>query len=347
MARIVTRADGTSNTAALAGTSSEPADRSSRGVIVEHLLAKALTLEIVDGTVGDPPFTLTLADIRIDAERLAYLPGTTAALPQPGTLRLEAHLSQPHARPALLFAAARFGAFGGDRPVLRLSGRATGLLFATFIPVIPEDTGMLLGGDGIDASIEARLADGRIDLKAQAITSRRSDYHIEVTGPIDQPRLAIPKKLEAIASRMTGGASRVVGSLVHGGGEVIAGTARTISTIGRGAADTAMGLLKGAGRSAKGILTLDTKETAEGLKNMTVDTAGDIGDTLSESTRDIGETGKSAVGQLANDPRLQKWLEASPDRHRAATAGLFDQILAEPFPPRLDAADHTPATAPP
>jgi hypothetical protein len=266
-------------------------------------------------------------ELRID--RFAW--GPVEGIP-PGEIELTGGVVQPGAPRAEVYVAGRFAGVGNGEEKLRLAARVTGCLFRTLVPLVPPNTDTVLGGAGFDADVETRWSGGVVDLVGAVATSGGSKYHASVQGPVDDPRVEVPDKLLSVASRMRGGAGRLVRSTIGGGSELVKGTAKAAGDLGAGGFSAVGRALEGVAQTTVGLLSADEKKAREGVSSMTVGAGREAKEAVDTSTGRIVDAGGGTSQALAHDPGLVKWLDGIAARHAERTRGLLDSLRQEALP---------------
>lgn len=298
-------------------------------LLVNRIEIHNLNIEHLDRSMGNP-HSLKVVDSQLTIDRFAW--GEFKDVDS-GLLVFSGELEQEGVTHAPLYTVCRFAFLGAGEPALRASLRGTGFLFNTFVPVIPPETGLILGGEGFDALAEISFAHSQIDVTASVVTSRGGDYTAQIEGSPEEPRVTMPRKLQSVTSRMSGELARILGSAFHGGAALLEGTVGTIGEVGKGTLGTAGTLLKGIGGTALGIVTLDSKKATTGLSDLTVGVGRELAGTIEGSADELGKAGGTTIKKIVDDPRTERWLLKTPERHQNSIKDLRTTVLAEPFPP--------------
>jgi hypothetical protein len=350
---LVSKADGTSNLATLLGSTNSdkapaaPAVESAKskeaapaakeeafGLLVDRIAVSSVSVVRRNQLEDGKEHRLELLSDQLTVNRLAI--GEVADI-EPGDIEFTGGIVQPGLARAEIYLGGRFSKLGTGAENLRVGARVTGCLFDTFVPIIPSNTGDILGGKGFDLDVDIKTAGGLIDVQGGMVTPNESTYAFAVSGRVDAPEVKLPKKLMAVTSRMAGGAGRLFRSVVGGSGELLEGTAKTVGAFGKGLFSAAGNVLKGAGQTTVGVVTADTAKIKSGAGTATVDAGGSVVHAVDDSAKEIADTGGNTAGALGNDPATQKWMAAIPARHGKRIDGLLTGIRAEDFPPKIKA----------
>lgn len=346
---LVAKADGTSNVKTLmestnlvaadstaTGTESAPGD--AIAAFVGRVSVSSIVVVRRDQFEDGTEHRLEMLGDQLTINRLSI--GDVADA-EPGDIEFTGGIVQPGVDRAEIYMGGRFSDLGTGAVNVRVSARVTGCLFDIFVPIIPENTGAMLGGNGMDADVEAKITGGLIDVLAGCETSSRASYTIAINGPVEAPKVELPKKLMAVTSRMTGGAGRLVRSTVGGGAELLEGTASTVGALGKGAISAVGNVVKGAGQTAAGVATADSEKIKSGTGKMTVEAGESVVGGVDESAHEVAEAGGNTAGALGKDPATQRWIADTPARHEKRIDGLLTGLLAEDFPPAIEGAADT------
>lgn len=300
-------------------------------ILIQRATFQAISVTSRNEFKDGDPHELNFAgdELRIDRFSWGRLHGV-----EPGEIEFTGGLLQPGSQRAEIYFGGRFADVGTGNGSLRLTARVTGCLYQPLVPLVPENAHAVLGGAGFDADVETELAKKAIELNGSIHTSAKSSYQFSLHGPLDAPEVDVPDKLLSVASRMRGGAGRVIQSTLGSGTELAKGSAAAAGDLGKGALSVMGHALKGAGQATLGLLSADKDKAGEGVGSMTVGAGREAKNALGESGEQLTEAGGGTTGALINDPRTQKWLDGVPERHRERIAGLMNALLQESFPPQ-------------
>lgn len=306
---------------------------------IDRISVHGIRIAAQDGSVGAEPFRLTIDHGVLEIRDLIIGPYPADSI---GAMTLNCEIDQPEIENARIAIASRFGPFLKSDTSMQASVRVTGCLYWTFVPIIPSNTDSLLGGEGFDVDVEFATQAGRILSNGFATTSNGSTYSFTVQGTTDEPIFELPEVLVSVASRMAGGAGRLVNSTLGTGKEIIVGAVDTVASLGKGALHATGSLLKGAGGLAAGVVTADSERSQTGLNEMTTGTGERLSDAVTDSADAIGETGGRTSDALQNNPQFQKWVSESPQRHKDRTQNLTTDLEQAAFPPVLPSPESIP-----
>lgn len=303
---------------------------------IDQISVMGIRIAARDDSAGVEPFLFTLDQGALEIRNLIFGPFPDNSI---GSMTLDCEIEQPGVENARIAVASRFGPLkAGEFSILGYA-QVTGCLYRTFVPTIPANTDTLLGGVGFDFGAELAIAAGDILSTGSITTSNGSTYSFGIEGSTEEPVFILPETLASVASRMAGGAGRIVGSTLHSGKEVIVGAVDTVASFGLGLLHASGSLLKGMGGVAAGVITADGEMSGSGFDDMTSGTGEHLVGAFTDSTDAISETGSRTSDALQNNPEFRKWVTESPQRHDDHTRSLNDDLGTIPFPPVIRASE--------
>ena len=285
-----------------------------------------------DHSLGVPDFLLTVDQGQLEINDLIVGPYPDTSI---GSLEFHCAIMQPEVENARVMVASRFGPLATGVPVLQGAVRITGCLYETLVPVIPANTDKALGGEGFDLDVDFATSPGTILVTGAVTTSNRSAYPFRIQGAIDEPVFELPDVLASVATRMTGGAGRLLNSTLTSGKEVLVGAVGTATSLAKGAVHATGSLIKGAGQMATGLVSADSEKSKAGFDSMTTGSGGHLAGGVTGSVDAINQAGSRTTDALRTNPSFKKWVTESSARHEERTRDLMERLQRSPFPPQI------------
>ena len=290
------------------------------------------SITVRDSALTGKPMVFPLTKILLAVDRLRLFDENKAA--DPAAVSVSFQLKQPGKLPAAHFGTvARMGPAGRGIPPVNAQTRLVGLKLKTLGTLLPPATRDALGGDGLDGGLALALNDGRISLKALAVTDRNIRYDtIQVEGPLDAPVVTIAPVMAGVF-RVTDGVLSIGMSGLATGVSLSQGGVDVAKKMGSGAVKTGKKLLGGLFDTGKGMAALDAEQMGKGIHASTMGTVDLSLDSAKSAGSAAGGGVDKSVSDLTGAAAVKAWDKGIPTRYQTAMQQAQEAIEKMPYPP--------------
>ena len=310
----------------------KPEEKALPVVHVNKIRIENSSITIEDSALTGKPMVFPLTDIQVAVDRLRLFDENKGG--DPAALSIAFKLEQPGKLPAAHFGAvARMGPVGRGVPPINAQPRLIGLKLKTLGTLLPPATRDALGGDGLDGGLALALNDGRISLKALAVTDRNIRYDtIQVEGPLDAPVVTIAPVMAGVF-RVTDGVLSIGMSGLATGVSLSQGGVDVAKKMGSGAVKTGNKLLGGLFDTGKGMAALDANKTKKGFDDSTKGTIDLSMDSVKGAGSAAGGGLDKSVSDLTGAAAVKAWDKGIPTRYQTDMQRAQEAIEKMPYPP--------------
>lgn len=313
-----------------------------RPLRVKLLAVRNGTIKYTDYALDEKPLRVNLAEIDFEVKDLLLDGKADASVVEPAVVSLLARLKQEGVPDGRLGLSARVGPVGEAIPPVNASARLVGLDLTPFKPLVPPATLTLLGGMGLDLTVDIGLAPDLLEVNGEVVMAGGSKFPFRVGGTPEKPEFDTSSVLFGTLGRVSGAVSgtakdvaetgkAAAGAVMEGAGTLAGGAFKTIGGLGRAVKNTAEAGLKG-----------DLKEAGSALTEGVGSAAEEAKDAVTEAKDGAKEGLASSTEALSGENALKAWRDATDTRWDTAWAGALDRVSNAPFPPVREAAPAAP-----